>query len=136
MPTVRIGAAGDGGSPQFTDQNGKARLKLAPNTKPAAWITLQLMGASDGLDLAFISPYDGRIRVPPFDNEQDNYDPVVLAKHADKATLESGSGMLAIHATVDHSVAVQKKKPASQPRRTSRNRWDTLPLAITEARGC
>jgi uncharacterized protein YkwD len=121
---VRIGAAGDGGSPQFTDQNGKARLKLAPNTKPAAWVTLQLMGAPDGLNLAFISPYDGRIRVPPFDNEQDNYDPVVLVKHADKAILESGSGMLAIHATVDHSVAAQKKKPASQPRHTSRNLWD------------
>jgi uncharacterized protein YkwD len=118
---VRIGAAGDGGSPQFTDQNGKARLKLTPNTKPAAWVTLQLMGAPNGLDLAFISPYDGRIRVPPFDNEQDNYDPVVLAKHGDKAMLESGSGMLAIHANVNHSVAAQKKK-ASPP--TSRNRWD------------
>jgi uncharacterized protein YkwD len=118
---VRIGAAGDGGSPQFSDQNGKARLKLTPNTKPAAWVTLQLMGAPNGLDLAFISPYDGRIRVPPFDNEQDNYDPVVLAKHGDKAMLESGSGMLAIHANVNHSVAAQKKK-ASPP--TSRNRWD------------
>ena len=119
---VRIGAAGDAGAPQFTDQNGKARLRLAPNTKPAVWVTLQLMGAPDGLDLAFISPYDGRIRVPPFDNEQDNYDPVVLAKHGDKAMLESGSGMLAIHASVNHSVAAQKKKATSQPRRTSRNR--------------
>ena len=116
---VRIGAAGDGGSPQFTDQNGKARLRLAPNTKPAVWVTLQLMGAPNGLDLAFISPYDGRIRVPPFDNEQDNYDPVVLAKHGDKAMLESGSGMLAIHANVNHSVAAQKKKA---PPPTSRNR--------------
>jgi uncharacterized protein YkwD len=115
---VRIGTAGDAGSPQFTDQNGKARLRLAPNTKPAAWVTLQLMGAPNGLDLAFISPYDGRIRVPPFDNEQDNYDPVVLAKHADKAILESGSGMLAIHASVNHSVAAQKKKA---PAHTSRN---------------
>jgi uncharacterized protein YkwD len=120
---VRIGTAGDGGSPQFTDQNGKARLRLAPGTKPDAWVTLLLMGAPNGLDLAFISPYDGRIRVPPFDNEQDNYDPVVLAKHADKSILESGSGMLAIHASINHSVAAQRKKPASQPRRTSRNRW-------------
>ena len=125
---VRIGAAGDGGAPQFTDQNGKARLKLAPNTKPAAWVTLQLMGMPDGLDLAFISPYDGRIRVPPFDNEQDNYDPVVLAKHADKAILESGSGMLAIHASVNQGVAAQKKKPASPPRHTSRNRSYYPPL--------
>lgn len=132
---VRVGTAGDGGSPQFTDQNGKARLKLAPNTKPAAWVTLQLMGAPNGLDLAFISPYDGRIRVPPFDNEQDNYDPVVLAKHGDKAMLESGSGMLAIHASVNHAVAAQKKKPASQPRRSSRNRWNySSPLDYGSAR--
>jgi uncharacterized protein YkwD len=116
---VQIGAAGDGGSPQFTDQNGKARLKLAPNTKPAAWVTLQLMGAPNGLDLAFISPYDGRVRVPPFDNEQDNYDPIVLAKHGDKAILESGSGMLAIHTNVNHSVAAQKKKVSPH---ASRNR--------------
>jgi uncharacterized protein YkwD len=118
---VQVGTAGDGGSPQFTDQHGKARIKLAPNTKPAAWVTLQLMGAPNGLDLAFISPYDGRIRVPPFDNEQDNYDPVVLAKHGDKAMLESGSGMLAIHANVNHSVAAEKKKA---PAHSSRNNFN------------
>ena len=116
---VQIGAAGDAGSPQFTDQNGKARLKLAPNTKPAAWVTLLLMGAPNGIDLAFISPYDGRIRVPPFDNEQDNYDPVIVAKHGDKAMLESGSGMLAIHANQAHTIAAAKKKAATP---TSRNR--------------
>ncbi len=125
---VRIGASGDGGSPQFTDQNGKARLKLAPNTKPAAWVTLQLLGAPNGLDLAFISPYDGRIRVPPFDNEQDNYDPVVVVKHGDKAVLESGSGMIALHATVDHAAAAAaKKRPAPQPHHSSRNRRNYLP---------
>ncbi len=116
---VRIGTAGDAGSPQFSDQNGKARLKLAPGTKPAAWVTLLLMSAPNDLDLAFISPYDGRIRVPPFDNEQDNYDPVILAKRGDKNMLESGSGMLAIHANVNRTAAAQKKKPA--PHRTSRN---------------
>jgi uncharacterized protein YkwD len=117
---VRIGAAGDSGSPEFTDQNGKARLKLAPSTKPAAWVTLLLMSVPNGLDLAFISPYDGRIRVPPFDNEQDNYDPVILAKRGDKAMLESGSGMLAIHANLNRTAAAQKKKPA--PRHTSSSR--------------
>ena len=90
-------------------------------------MTLQLMGAPNGLDLAFISPYDGRIRVPPFDNEQDNYDPVVVVKHGDKAVLESGSGMIALHATVDHAAAAPKKKPAPQPHPTSRNRRNYLP---------
>ena len=120
---VRIGAAGDSGSPEFTDQNGKARLKLAPNTKPAAWVTLLLMSAPNGLDLAFISPYDGRIRVPPFDNEQDNYDPVILAKRGDKAMLESGSGMLAIHANLNRTAAAQKKTPVRPP--ASRNNRPT-----------
>ena len=34
---VQMGTEGDAGSPQFTDQNGKARLRLAPNTKLAPW---------------------------------------------------------------------------------------------------
>jgi hypothetical protein len=61
------------------------------------------------VDLVFISPYDGRVRVPPFDNEQKNYDPVVVAKRGDKNMLESGSGMLAIHSTVNRSAAAQRK---------------------------
>lgn len=116
---VEIGTAGDGGSPQFTDQNGKARLKLPPSTKPAAWVNLLLLNAPNGLDLAFISPFDARVRVPPFDNESENYDPVVLAKRGDKSMLESGSGMLALHATINHPATDQKKKsgpPASQRR--------------------
>ncbi len=115
FPNLRIGTAGDGGSPQTTDQNGKARLKLAPSTKPNTWVTLLIANAPAGVDVVFISPYDSRVRVPPFDNEQENYDPVVLAKRSDKAMLESGSGMLAIHATVTRTVAAQKKKPPAKP---------------------
>src|SRR5208337_1623917 len=113
FPNVRIGAAGDAGSPQITDQNGKARLKLAPGTKPNTWVKLLIGNAPGGVDVAFVSPYDSRVRVPPYDNEQENYDPVVLVKRGDKAMLESGSGMLAIHATVNESAATQRKKPAS-----------------------
>src|SRR5271165_1788688 len=119
FPNVRIGAAGDAGSPQITDQNGKARLKLAPGTKPNTWVKLLIGNAPEGVDVVFISPYDGRVRVPPYDNEQENYDPVVLVKRSDKAMLESGSGMLAIHATANQSAAAQKKKPAAKP--TSQN---------------
>src|SRR5215813_5514892 len=110
---VRIGAQGDGGSPQTTDQNGKARLRLASNTKPAAWVTLQLLGGPNDMDLVFLSPYDSRVRVPPFDNEQENYDPIVVVKRADKSMLESGTAMLAIHATANRAAA-QSKKPATK----------------------
>ncbi len=120
---VQIGAAGDGGPPQPTDAHGKARLKLAPNTKPNTWVTLLLGDAPGGLDLVFISPYDGRVRVPPYDNEQDNYDPVVLTKRSDKAMLESGSAMLAVHANVSHAITAEKKKA---PAHSSRNRQNYL----------
>lgn len=113
--SVRIGLAGEGGSPQSSDQNGRLRLKLAPNTKPFAWATLVLKGGPPGKDLVFISPYDdpARVRVPPFDNEQDNYNEVIVVNYGDKSMVESGSGRLAIEAT---SVAAQKPAPKSQNR--------------------
>jgi uncharacterized protein YkwD len=109
---LQMGTEGDAGSPQFTDQNGKARLRLAPNTKPGAMVTLQLGKTPNGLDLDFISPFNRRVRVPPFDNGPDNYDEVTLALHGDKETLETGSGMLAVNGSVNQAVAAQKKKPA------------------------
>ncbi len=127
---VEIGTAGDGGSPQFTDQNGKARLKLPPNTKPAAWVNLLLLNAPNGLDLAFISPFDARVRVPPFDNEAENYDPVVLAKRGDKSMLESGSGMLALHAAINRPAADQKKKPGAPASQKKLGNPATLGYAV------
>ena len=132
FPNVRIGAAGDAGSPQITDQNGKARLKLAPGTKPNTWVKLLIGNAPEGVDVVFISPYDGRVRVPPYDNEQENYDPVVLVKRSDKAMLESGSGMLAIHATANQSAAAQKKKPTKPTAQDSRR--DPVTIAINSPR--
>ena len=116
FPNVRIALAGEGGSPQTSDQNGRMRLRLAPNTRPAAWATILLKGGPTGMDLVFVSPYDdpGRVRVPPFDNEQDNYDEVVVVSYGDKSMLERGSGRLAIEAA---GVAAQRSAPKSQYRR-------------------
>lgn len=113
FPGVPIGAAGGAASPQTTDQNGKVRLKLAPGTKPSTWVTLLIGSAPTGIAVAFISPYDGRVRVPRFDNEQENRVLVELVRRGDKAMLESGSGMLAIHAAVKSSASAHKKGPTS-----------------------
>src|SRR5271166_1753584 len=112
---VRIALAGEGGSPQDSDANGRLRLRLAPNTKPFAWATLLLKGGASGVDLTFISPYDepARVRVPPFENEQDNYDEVVVVKDGDKDTLQHGSGRLAIEGA---STAAQRSAPKSEYR--------------------
>src|SRR5271165_152142 len=112
---VRIALAGEGGSPQTSDQNGRMRLRLAPNTKPFAWATLLLKGGPPGMDLVFVSPYDepGRVRVPPFENDQDNFDEVVVVNYGDKSMLERGSGRLAVEAA---GVAAQRSAPKSQYR--------------------
>jgi uncharacterized protein YkwD len=113
FPGVAMGTAGGAASSQTTDQNGKARLKLAAGTKPSAWVTLLIGKAPNGIAVAFISPYDGRVRVPPFDNEQENRVLVELAERGDKAMLESGPGMLAIHAAATTAASAQKKKPTN-----------------------
>jgi len=112
---VRIALAGEGGSPQDSDTNGRLRLRLAPNTKPFAWATLLLKGGPSGMELTFIQPYDepARVRVPPFENDQDNYDEVVVVRDGDKDTLEHGSGRLAIEGA---STAAQRSAPKSQYR--------------------
>src|ERR1035441_4882367 len=56
FPGVAMGVAGGAASSQATDQNGKARLKLAPGTKPSTWVTLLIGKASNGIAVAFISP--------------------------------------------------------------------------------
>lgn len=130
FPGVPIGAAGGGGSPQPTDQNGKARLKLAPGTKPSTWVTLLIGNRPNGIAVAFISPYDGRVRVPPFDNEQENRVLVELVRPGDKAMLETGTGMLAIHAAMKASVSAQKKNapnPSSQDFRRHRPTFEFNP---------
>jgi uncharacterized protein YkwD len=117
FPGVPIGAEGGVGSPLPTDQNGKARLKLAPGIKPNAWVTLLIGNRPNGTVVEFVTPYDRRVRVPPFDNEQDNRVLVQLVRTGDKAILENGAGMLAIHAAVKASVSAQKRdaaKPSSQ----------------------
>ena len=129
FPGVRIGAAGDSGSPQTTDQNGKARLRLAPGTKPNTWVKLLIGNEPGGIDVAFISPFDGRVRVPPFDNEQENYDPVVLVKRGDKAMLENGDGMLAIHAAAKTSASLEKK-PTSPSSQNNRQRPVEVALSL------
>jgi hypothetical protein len=109
---VRIGLAGGGGSPQFT-KDGRARLTLADKTVPGDWVTLQIFGAPKGMDLVFVSPYDSRVRVPPFEREQDNYAPVVVARRGDLSILQRGSGMLAIHVTINRSAGKKSRHPIS-----------------------
>ncbi len=113
VPELRIGTEGPGGSPQFTDQNGQARLRLPANTKPAALVTLQIEGVWRGVVVQFISPINRRVRVPPYDDAPDNVDEVTVAKKHDLQVLESGAGLSAVHAVADKPAGAPKPKPGT-----------------------
>ena len=127
FPGVRIGIEGGGGSPQTTDQNGKARLALAPGTKPSTPVELQIENQPNGIDVVIISPFEGRTNVPPFDNEQMNYVRVVLIKSGDNAMLQSADGALALHAAAAKSASAQRKPPAKP---TSQNYHHRPPTVV------
>src|SRR5215472_15942508 len=65
---VEIGTEGDGGTGK-SDPKGKARIRLAAQTRPGQRVTLQIVPVPGKRDLVFISPWDRIAQVPPFDNE-------------------------------------------------------------------
>ena len=87
---LEIGVEGDGGS-AVTDRGGKARIKLAPQTKEKSSVPLQIVKSPPGQDLVMVSPWDYRTQVPSFENESDNFVEVVVVQRGDREALESGT---------------------------------------------
>ena len=87
---LEIGVEGDGGS-AITDPKGKARIKLAPQTKEKSSVALQIVKSPPGQSLVMVSPWDYRTQVPSFENESDNFVEVVVVQRGERAALESGT---------------------------------------------
>ncbi len=87
---VELDDKGPGHSLSPSDAYGKTRIQLTPGTQPGDWIDLQIARVLDGHDLVLISPWNGKVIVPAFENESDNYVQVVLTKRGDRTALESG----------------------------------------------
>ena len=87
---LQIGVVGDGGS-DVTDPKGKARIKLAAQTKEKSWVSLQVENSPPGKDLVMVSPWDRRALVPSFENESDNFVEIVVIERRERAALESGT---------------------------------------------
>jgi tetratricopeptide (TPR) repeat protein len=105
LPRVRIGTAGDG-SIEVTDVASRARIRLAPGAKAGQEVGLQVVpGENDKDSWVFISPWDQRALVPPF--EGGGAVPVILlAKKADKdALLGSREGRQAIEQSILSEIA-------------------------------
>lgn len=110
IPGVKLTTRGPG-SGSLTDHNGKARIRLANETKPGSLVSLQIEWVSSGRELVFISPWDGRVRVPPFENESENYESIVLAEYGDRALLEIREALVTLAARIN---ALRATKPTSE----------------------
>src|SRR5262245_4614911 len=76
---VSVGAEGPGSS-ALTDDRGLARIRLAPQTRPGTWVTLEVSSGN----YAFVSPWNRKILVPPFENESENFVTVYLTARGDR----------------------------------------------------
>jgi tetratricopeptide (TPR) repeat protein len=110
---VEIGVEGDGGS-AITGDDGKARIRLAKQTKEKSWVSLQILRSPPTKDFVMVSPWDYKTLVPSFENESENFVDVVLIQRGDRAALENGGVLAAITAQINE---INARKSTS--RRTS-----------------
>jgi tetratricopeptide (TPR) repeat protein len=102
VPGVIITANGDSSEPQ-TDNAGKARIKLASQTQPGEEVTLSIVRSPVGKNLVFVSPWNNRVRVPPFDNKTQNVVDVVLVEAGDRAALENRQVLIALVSRINEA---------------------------------
>src|SRR5258705_5020339 len=111
IPRVRLATKGDGSIGPPTDAAGRTRISLASQTKPQTIVALTIVSAPK--DLVFVSPWDNQVRVPPFENESQNFASVVLADRADRALLENGKVVVSVVSRLNLSTA--PKDSSNQP---------------------
>lgn len=89
IPGVVLSTKGEGEQGVATDATGKTRIRLAPQTAPGHAVTLMVIKVMDGRDLVFISPWDGKVTVPSFEKESDNFVSIVLVLRRIRQLVES-----------------------------------------------
>ncbi len=101
---LKIGVGGDGGS-DITDDNGKARIRIAAENKPSDWVTLQILRSPPGREFVMVSPWDSRTPIPSFENKSDNSVLVVVVVPGDRAALENGAFLAALAEKINQANA-------------------------------
>ncbi len=107
---VQLSTEGDGSIGPPTDRAGKTRIRLAPQTRVKSSVSLLIVEPNN---LVFISPWDNRAQVPSYENETENFVPVVLAKRNDRALLENGTALIAIAAQINKASAPAAATPSA-----------------------
>jgi tetratricopeptide (TPR) repeat protein len=101
---VSIGTEGPGSS-ALTDDRGLARIRLAPQTRPGTWVTLEVSSGA----YAFVSPWNRKVLIPPFENESENFATVYLTARGDREALESGRFAVAMAAKFNATLTPKLK---------------------------
>ena len=105
---IRISTENGGGVSKVSDVSGKTMLSLGSTTGA---VTLTLVDDADNRDLVFMSPWDGRITVPPFKDDSQNFVVVVLIPRDMKLYIMSGGGPRAsLVASLSHRTAQPAQK--------------------------
>ncbi len=112
ISNVTLKCKGDA-PPGWSDRNGAARLKLPFGARPGSSVVLQILAG----DWALISPWDGRVVVPPFDNNPQNFVTVVVARKGDKQMLASAKAVEAMASRVVKEVGSKLDKQLSDEER-------------------
>ncbi|MGA8028139.1 MAG: tetratricopeptide repeat protein [Bryobacteraceae bacterium] len=103
-PNVTLATDGSGSVGPPTDVGGRTRIQLSSDTRPGTEIALQVIRAP--ADFVFLSPWNNRVIVPPFENTSQHFVEVILVQRGDRAALENGSVIRAY---------LQKINAANQP---------------------
>lgn len=107
-----VSPKGDGSISPPTDQAGRTRIKLPRGMRPGKWITLQLIKGPRGTSgWCLVSPWGGRAPVPSFDDEADNYLPIVIAKRGERIALRNQKVLVGITAGILEEIAATSVGP-------------------------
>ncbi len=136
LANVRIGTLGDG-STEVTDASGRARIRLAKDTRAGARVQIQIVPPPD---LAMISPWGGEAIVPSFDNDSGNFVSVIAMSRRDVNALQNGSVLASLIQASRPQGPAASAVPASAPAgakarkasfRAGTARGGPIPLAAT-----
>jgi hypothetical protein len=101
---ISVGTEGPGSS-ALTDDRGLARIRLAPQTRPGTWVSLEVSSGN----YAFVSPWSRKVLIPPFENESENFVTVHLTPRGDREALESGRFAVALAAKFNATLTPKLK---------------------------
>jgi hypothetical protein len=120
---VEIGMNGAGGSGTTSSgsintpskDDGKLLLSVGADTKENDLISFALLKSPPGQDLAILSPWDNRARVPPFADKPENFVPIVVVRRNDRDALSDGAVIAILTQRILHEVEKQQLTPSSGP---------------------